>query len=157
LIIESFTILFHHDFQHKIRLPIRSDCCTLPPPPPRVIVVVFVILISEGFSPCFMEEFSFGFTEDFSLEFLEELLEGYSPGSWKYFSFQLKQAIVGRNWHSITRKQRTEGRILSRLCHSVLFLLKQSIAGRFWQLITLQLFSGLELSMYLSPPTLVDY
>jgi hypothetical protein len=95
--------------------------------------------------------------EGFSLGFLEGLLEGYSPGSWKGFPFQLKQAIVGRNWHSISRQQRTEGKILSRLCHTVLFLLKQSIAGRFWQLITLQLFSGLELSMYLSPPTPVDY
>jgi hypothetical protein len=34
-----------------------------------------------------MEGFSFGFTEGFSLGFLEELLEGYSPGSWKVFSF----------------------------------------------------------------------
>jgi hypothetical protein len=105
-----------------------------------------------------MEGFSFGFTEGFSLGFLEGLLEGYSPGSRKDFSFQLKQAIVGRNWHSmITRQQRTEGRILSMLCHTVLFLLKQSIAGRFWQLITLQLFSGLELPMYFSPLTPVDY
>jgi hypothetical protein len=96
-----------------------------------------------------MKGFSFGFTEGFSLGFLEGLLEAYSPGSQKDISFQLKQATVGRNWHSITRQQRREGRILSRLCHSVLFLLKKSIAGRFWQLITLQLFSGLELSMYL--------
>jgi hypothetical protein len=83
-----------------------------------------------------MEGFSFGFTEGFSLGFSKRLLEGYSPGSGKDFSFQLKQVIVGRNWHSITCQQRTEGRILSRLCHTVLFLLKHSIAGRFWQLIT---------------------
>jgi hypothetical protein len=87
-----------------------------------------------------MEGFLFGFTEGFSLGFLEGLMEEYSPGSRKDFPFQLKQAIVGRNRHSITRQQRTEGRILSRLCHTVLFLLEQSIAGRFWQLITLQLF-----------------
>jgi hypothetical protein len=116
---------------------------------------------SKGFleevALCFMEGFSFGFTEGFSFGFLEGLLEGYSLGSRKDCSFQLKQAIVGKNRHSITHQQTTEGRILSRLCHSVLFLLKQSIAGRFWQLITLQLFSGLELSMYLSPPPPVDY
>ena len=85
----------------------------------------------------FLEGFSLGFMEGFSLVFSEGLLEGYLPGSRKDFSFQLKQAIVGRNWHSmITRQQRTEGRILSMLCHTVLFLLKHSIAGRFWQLIT---------------------
>jgi hypothetical protein len=95
--------------------------------------------------------------EGFSLVFSEGLLEGYLPGSRKDFSFQLKQAIVGKSWHSLTRQQRMEGRILSRLSHSILFLLKQSIAGRFWQLRTLQLFSGLELYMYLSPPTPVDY
>jgi hypothetical protein len=103
-----------------------------------------------------MEGFSFGFTESFSLGFSEGLLEGYSSGSRKDFPFQLKQDIVGGNRHSISRQQRTEGRIIYRLCHTVLFLLKQSIAGRFWQLI-IQLFSGLELSMYLSPPTPVDY
>jgi hypothetical protein len=71
---------------------------------------------------------------------LEGLLEGFSPGSWKDFPFQLKQAIVSRNWHSLTHQQKMEGGILSRLCHTVLFQLKQSIAGRFWQLITHQLF-----------------
>jgi hypothetical protein len=76
-----------------------------------VVVVVFLVVtlasegFLEGFSLCFIEGFSFGFTEGFSLGFSEGSLEGYSPGSWKDFPFQLKQAIIGRNWHSITRSK----------------------------------------------------